>query len=66
MIVTRELILMLLSVIVLQLGLAVYCAVKILTEGVQNLNRWVWLLICLFINLIGPITFLLVGRKRDL
>jgi hypothetical protein len=66
MIVTRELILMLLPVIVLQLGLAVYCAVKILTEGVQNLNRWVWLLICLFINLIGPITFLLVGRKRDL
>ncbi|HHU29774.1 MAG: PLDc N-terminal domain-containing protein [Bacillota bacterium] len=65
MIVTRELILMLLPVIVLQLGLAVYCAVKIFTEGVQNLNRRVWLLICL-INLIGPITFLLVGRKRDL
>ena len=55
MIVTRELILMLLPVIVLQLGLAVYCAVKILTEGVQNLNRWVWLLICLFINLSAPL-----------
>ena len=36
MIVTRELILMLLPVIVLQLGLAVYCAVKSLRRSAKS------------------------------
>ncbi|WP_432766960.1 PLD nuclease N-terminal domain-containing protein [Thermoclostridium caenicola] len=34
-------------------------------EGVQNLNKWAWFLICLFVNVIGPVLFLLVGRKKE-
>jgi hypothetical protein len=62
---TKDLVLMLLPLIAIQLGLAIYCAVKIFREGVQNLNRWAWLAICLFVNLIGPIVFLIVGRKKE-
>jgi hypothetical protein len=62
---TKELFLMLLPLIAIQVGLAVYCAAKIFREGVENLNRWAWLAICLFVNLLGPIIFLLVGRKKD-
>lgn len=63
-IVTKEIILMLLPLVVIQAGLAIYCAVKIFTEGVQNLNRWAWLAICIFVNMIGPVIFLIVGRKK--
>lgn len=63
--VTKELILILSPLIVLQISLAVYCGTKIFKEGVQNLSKWAWLIICLFVNLIGPIAFLLAGRKKE-
>lgn len=62
---TTDIILMLLPLVAIQLGLAIYCIVKIFNEGVQNLNKLAWVLICLIVNLIGPITFLIVGRKKD-
>lgn len=62
---TMDMILMLLPLAAIQLGLAIYCIVKIFKEGVQNLNKVAWVLICLLANLIGPIIFLIVGRKKD-
>ena len=62
--ITKEFILMLLPLIAIQLGLAIYCIVKIFKEGVQNLNKWLWLVICVFGSLLGPILFLIIGRKK--
>ncbi len=62
---TRDILLILSPLILLQLSLVVYCGIKIFREGVQNLNKWVWFLICLFVNVIGPVMFLLVGRKKE-
>ena len=64
-VVTRELVLMLMPLILVQVGMFIYCARRIYREGVENLNRWIWILICLFVNLIGPIAFLILGRKRE-
>lgn len=64
-VITKDILLILSPLILLQLGLAVYCGVIIYREGVQNLNEWAWFLICLLVNVIGPILFLLVGRKRE-
>lgn len=61
---TKDLILMLLPLVAIQLGLAIYCGVKIFKEGVQNLNKWLWLVICVFVNLLGPMLFLIIGRKK--
>jgi hypothetical protein len=61
---TKETILLLLPLLAIQLGLAIYCIVKIFKEGVQNLNKWVWLAICVFANLLGPMLFLIIGRKK--
>ena len=58
-------IMILLPILLLQLGLMIFCIVKILKDGVGNLNKPVWLLIVIFINLFGPILFLIAGRKRD-
>ena len=60
-----DMILVLLPLIALQLGLAVYCMVKIAREGVQNLNKCIWIVLCLFVQLIGPVAFLLWGRKEE-
>ncbi len=62
---TKDMLLILSPLILLQLSLAVYCGIKIFKEGVQNLNKWAWFSICLFVNVIGPVLFLLVGRKKD-
>ena len=62
---TTDLVLMLLPIIAIQLGLVIYCAVKIFNEGVQNLNKLAWLAICLFISLFGPMVFLVIGRKKE-
>lgn len=60
----KEWIQLLFPLILLQLGLALYCTVLIWRKGVQNLNKPLWTLIVLFVNMIGPVMFLLVGRKR--
>jgi uncharacterized membrane protein len=62
---TKEMLLILSPLILLQLSLAIYCGIKIYSEGVQNLNKWAWFLICLFVNVIGPVLFLLLGRKKE-
>ncbi len=62
---TKDMLLILSPLFFLQISLAVYCGVKIFKEGVQNLNKWIWLSICLFISVIGPVLFLLTGRKRE-
>lgn len=61
----KDILVILVPLILLQLGLVVYCGVRIFKEGVQNLNEWAWFLICLFVNVIGPVLFLLVGRKKE-
>jgi hypothetical protein len=62
---TKDMLLILSPLILLQLSLAVYCGVKIFREGVQNLNKWAWFFICLLVNVIGPVLFLLLGRKKE-
>ena len=60
---TMEILKLLAPLIVFQLGLLVYCVIDILRKGVRNLNKPLWIAI-LFINLIGPIAYLVLGRKR--
>lgn len=62
--IATDTLLMLLPLVVLQFGLALYCIVKIVREGVANLNKPLWILISIFFSMIGPIVFLIVGRKK--
>lgn len=59
-----ELIKLLLPLILLQFGLALYCVTLIWRKGVRNLNKPIWTGIVLLVNMIGPVAYLLVGRKR--
>lgn len=64
-ILTTEIVLMLLPLIAIQLGLMVFCLVKIFKEGVANLSKGLWAVIVICINLLGPAIFLIVGRRKD-
>ena len=62
---TKETLLILSPLILLQLSLAAYCAVSIFKEGVANLNQVAWFFICLLVQVVGPVVFLLVGRRKE-
>lgn len=50
----------------IQFSLVVYCVVNIFKYGVANLNKLVWIVIVIFVNLLGPIIYLMVGRRKDI
>lgn len=56
-----ELLPLLLPIIIIQLGLAIYCLVDLKKrDTVRFNNKFIWVLIILFINLIGPIVYLML------
>ena len=59
-----KILILLLPLIILQFSFMMFCVLKIVKEGVGNLNELTWILIVVFINLLGPILYLLVGRKK--
>ncbi len=61
---TIEIIKLLSPLIMIQFGLAALCVIDILRKGVKNLSKGLWIAIVVFINLIGPITYLTLGRKK--
>lgn len=61
---TAELIRLALPVIIIQLGLLIFCIVKLVKDKVKYLPKWLWFII-LFLNIIGPIAYLIFGRERD-
>ena len=43
----------------------IYCVYKAITGKVKNLPRVAWVLIILFINLFGWVSFLIFGRDKE-
>ncbi|MBZ9687260.1 PLD nuclease N-terminal domain-containing protein [Clostridium estertheticum] len=60
-----EIVKLLAPIIILEVGLVVFCLYRLTQDRVRFLPKWGWALIILFIQLIGGITFLLIGRERD-
>ena len=52
-------------IIVLQLILMVTAIVSCVRQEGTNGPKWLWILIIIFINIIGPILYFVIGRKND-
>ncbi len=52
-------------IIVLDLILVITALVSCIKEQNTNGPKWVWVLIILFINLIGPVLYFVIGRKKQ-
>ena len=52
-------------VIILEVVLVGFCLYRLTKDRVKFLPKWAWALVIIFIQLIGGITFLLIGRDRE-
>ncbi|GLY12918.1 PLDc N-terminal domain-containing protein [Pseudobacillus badius] len=52
-------------IFVLHLILMITALVSCIKEEKTNGSKWLWILIILIINLIGPVLYFVVGRRND-
>jgi len=50
--------------IIIEYGLLIFALVQLVKSEVKHMPKWGWALIIIFINIIGPVVFLIVGRKK--
>ena len=60
-----EILKLLAPIIVIELGLKVYCLLKIKNEEPRLLSKGIWTAIVLLFSLLGPVAFLAFGRNKD-
>lgn len=60
-----EIIKLLAPLIVIQLFLVFFSLYSLVKDPVKYLPKWLWALIIVFINILGPIVYLLIGRDGD-
>jgi hypothetical protein len=59
----RELLPFLIPILILQLALMVFALVDLVRRERTKGPKWLWALIVVFVNLIGPILYFIVGRE---
>ena len=58
--------LLLIPLLIIQLGLMVFALVDLVKRPkVRGDNKWVWGLVIVFINIIGPVVYLVLGREEE-
>lgn len=55
----------LIPIVIIEYGLLIFAIVQLAKNEVKYLPKWGWILIIIFVNIIGPIIFLLIGKKKD-
>jgi hypothetical protein len=51
--------------IIIQYGLMIFALVQAIRSDVVYLPKWGWILIIVLVNIIGPVIFLIAGRKKE-
>jgi hypothetical protein len=59
----RPLIPFLLPILLIQIGLVIAALLDLVKREKTRGPKWLWLIVILFVNLIGPIIYFLVGRE---
>lgn len=54
-----------LPILMIHFSLMIFCIFKISREGVGTLNKVLWLIIVIAIQIFGSVMFLVFGRKED-
>lgn len=55
---------LLIPIFIIQLGLMVYALIDLIRRPKTKGPKWLWVIVILFINLIGPIVYLVIGRDE--
>jgi hypothetical protein len=59
----RPLIPFLLPILLIQIGLVIAALLDLVKREKTRGPKWLWLIVILFVNLIGPIIYFLAGRE---
>ena len=52
-------------ILIIQLILIIVAIIDLIRIETTNGPKWLWALLILFINIIGPILYFVIGRKRN-
>lgn len=55
---------LLIPIVLIQLALIVFALADLLRRDNTRGPKWVWVLVILFVNMIGPIIYFLLGRDE--
>ena len=55
---------LLLPIILIQLALMIFALVDLIKNPNPNGPKWMWALIIVLINIIGPIVYFVIGRRN--
>jgi len=56
---------LLIPLLLIQLGLMVFTLLDLIKRQKTRGPKWVWVIVILFVNLIGPILYFVLGREED-
>ena len=56
---------LLIPLFVIQIGLMITALIDLLKQNSTRGPKWMWVLIILFINIIGPIIYFVVGHEEN-
>jgi hypothetical protein len=62
--VLKEYLPLLIPILIIQLALIIFALADLLRREQTRGPKWVWVLVILFVNLIGPIIYFLLGREE--
>jgi len=61
----RQLLPLLIPIIIIQYGLTIAALIDVIKrERLKYLPKWGWILIVVFVNLVGPIVYFVIGRDE--
>ncbi|MEH6941787.1 PLD nuclease N-terminal domain-containing protein [Bacillus sp. JJ722] len=61
---TTTLVQLLLPIAVLQVILLITALVSLVKQEQTNGPRWLWVILIIFVNIIGPVLYFIIGRKE--
>lgn len=56
---------LILPFVIIQLILIVVAIVDLVRAERTNGSKWIWLLVILFVNILGPIIYFIIGRRNS-
>lgn len=56
---------LLIPIILIQIGLMVFALVDLIRRSKTRGPKWLWVVIILFFNIIGPIIYFVIGREDE-
>lgn len=56
---------LLIPLVVIQLGLMIAALIDLYKREATRGPKWMWVVIVIFVNMIGPIVYFVVGREEE-